>query len=60
MSDLVGKTIDIAGMVVEIIADRDQKWECRNRTTGETIQMDKAMIERAIKLGKAEFLDGGN
>ncbi|MCB1800583.1 MAG: hypothetical protein KDI82_02740 [Gammaproteobacteria bacterium] len=57
MSDLVGKTISIAGMQIEIIGDSNERWECRNLTTDEILLMDKAVVERAIKLGKAEFID---
>lgn len=56
MNDLIGKTIDITGMRIEIVADRGDRWACRNLTTNESLLMDKALVERAIKLGQAEFV----
>lgn len=56
MYDAVGKTINIAGMVIEIVADQGDRWACRNLTTGEPLLMDKAVVDRAIKLGKAEIV----
>ena len=53
---MIGKTIGIAGMVVEILADEGDSWKCRNLTTQQTLVLKKAVIERAIKLGKAEVL----
>lgn len=54
MQKLIGKKIAISGMVIEIIADDGDKWKARNVTTQDEIAFDKAMIERAIKLGMAE------
>lgn len=51
---LIGKKYTITGMSIEIIGDTGDKWETRNLTTNEIVLMDKVMIERAIKLGKAE------
>jgi len=57
MIDLMGKRIDIAGMTLDIVADAGERWECRNTTTRETVLMDKSVIDRAIRLGKAELSD---
>ena len=54
MNEMIGKKIMISGMTIEIVSDVDEKWEVRNITTNETMFMDKQMIQRAIKLGKAE------
>ena len=54
MNKLLGQKILISGMAIEILSDAGDKWQVRNITTGETLLMDKALIERAIKLGKAE------
>jgi len=43
-------------MTIEIIADHGERYETRNTTTDETIYFDKAVLERAIKLGKAEVI----
>lgn len=57
MIDLEGKRIHIAGMILDVVSDAGERWECRNVTTRETIFMDKAVIDRAIRLGKAELGD---
>ena len=54
MDNLIGKTFFISGMTIEVVADKQDKWECRNTTTRETIYFDKQALEQAIKLGKAE------
>lgn len=41
-------------MEIEIVADADDKWQTRNITTNATVLFDKAFLEKAIKLGKAE------
>jgi hypothetical protein len=53
---MIGTTIEIAGMVVEIVADEGDSWKCRNLTTQQTLVMKKSVIERAIKLGQAEVV----
>lgn len=53
---MIGKTIEIAGMVIEIVADEGDRYQCRNITTGETLSMNKSMLENAIKLGKADIV----
>ena len=53
---MIGKTIRIAGMVIEIVSDAGESWECRNLTTREVLVMKKAVIEKAIKLGQAEVV----
>ena len=50
----LGKQYQIAGMVLEIIADEGEQWRLRNLTTQQTILMDKVVLEKSIKLGKAE------
>ena len=44
----------ISGMLIEIVSDDVDKWETRNVTTNETVFFDKSILEKAIKLGKAE------
>jgi hypothetical protein len=53
---MIGKTIRIAGMNIEVISDAGEKWQCRNITTREALFMEKTVIENAIKLGKAEVI----
>ena len=55
---MIGKAIRIAGMVIEIMSDDGVNWQCRNLTTGESLVMKKAAIEKAIKLGQAEVEPG--
>ena len=43
-------------MVIEVISDNDEKWECRNITTKEIIFIKKSVLKNAIKLGKAEVV----
>lgn len=50
-----GDRIRISGMVVEILAEESvESWRCRNVTTQEEIVMRKEVIDRAVRLGKAE------
>lgn len=56
MGRMIGKTIRIAGMVIEIVSDDGASWNCRNLTTREPLVMKKAVIEKAIKLGQAEVV----
>ena len=56
MDNLIGKQIFITGMTIEVIADADDKWECLNLTTKDTVMFKKTVIEGAIKLGKAEVI----
>ena len=51
---MTGKQYKISGMTVEIIADDGERWKMHNVTTNEIIYFDKATLEKAIKLGKAE------
>lgn len=41
-------------MMVEIVSDEGKKWVTRNLTTHQTVLFDKAVLEKAIRLGKAE------
>lgn len=50
----IGKKIWISGMALEIVADAGDKWETRNLTTKETVLMDKAVLDHALRFGKAE------
>jgi hypothetical protein len=56
MENMIGKKIVISGMTIEVIAEDEERWECRNMTTKETVLMKKSVIENAIKLGKAEVI----
>lgn len=51
---MIGKTFMISGMTIEIISDDGERYETRNITTRETIFFSKEILEKAIKLGKAE------
>ena len=51
---MLGKKFIISGMTIEIISDQGEQWETRNTTTNEIILMDKQVLQKAIKLGKAE------
>lgn len=51
---MIGKKFTISGMLIEIVSDEEGKWETRNVTTNETVFFDKSVLEKAIKLGKAE------
>lgn len=55
---MIGKKFIISGMILEIVADAGERWETRNSTTKETIFMNKAVLDKAIKLGKAEEVTG--
>ncbi|MCW8825615.1 MAG: hypothetical protein OQK78_04245 [Gammaproteobacteria bacterium] len=54
MDSLIGRTFVISGMTIEVIADDGERYETRNATTRETIFFNRAVLENAIKLGKAE------
>ena len=56
MENLIGKIIVISGMTIEIISADEERCECRNMTTKETVFMKRSVIENAIKLGKAEVM----
>ena len=51
---MIGKRFSISGMTIEIIANDGERWETRNLTTRATVFLDKAVLQHAIKLGKAE------
>ena len=51
---MIGKKFMISGMLVEIVSEEGDRWEMRNLTTHETVMFDKLLLERSIKLGKAE------
>jgi hypothetical protein len=53
---MIGTTIEIAGMIVEVLADEGDGWKCRNLTTQQVFVIEKAVIERAIKLAQAEVV----
>lgn len=53
---MIGSTVEIAGMVIEVLADEGDSWRCRNLTTRQTLLMKKGVIERAIKLGQAAVI----
>ena len=48
----------IAGMLIEIVSDEGDKWQTRNLTTNESLLFDKSVLEKAVKLGKAEEIPG--
>lgn len=50
----------IAGMVIEIVSDKEDRWEARNITTHEIVFFDKSVLEKSIRLGKAEEISGSD
>lgn len=54
MDKMIGKNIMISGMVIEIVSDDGDRWETRNTTTKETVFFNKEVLDKAIRLGKAE------
>ena len=54
MDKMIGKRIMISGMAIEIVSDDGERWAARNITTKETLFINKLVLQRAIKLGKAE------
>jgi hypothetical protein len=52
---MIGNVIKISGMLIEIVSDDGERWKCRNVTTGETVFIQKTVIESALRLGKAEI-----
>jgi len=54
--NIIGKTYLVSGMKLEILAEDGDTWQTRNITTGEMVLFDKAVLERAIRLGMAEEL----
>jgi len=56
VDSMIGKKVIISGMSIEIISDDDERWECRNITTQETVFIKKSVLDGAIKLGKAELM----
>lgn len=51
---MIGNKYIITGMLMEVVSDKGDKWQLRNHTTGETVLLDKAFLEKSIRLGKAE------
>lgn len=60
MDKMIGKKYMISGMAIEIISDDGESWQVLNLTTRETIFFDKSVLQKAIKLGKAEEVTEGN
>ncbi len=54
MNTLIGKKYVISGMSIEVISDAGERWEMRNLTSKETVYINKAVLDNAIRLGKAE------
>lgn len=54
MDNMIGRKFTISGMAIEVVSDAGDRWETHNLTTRETVFMDKAVLQNAIKLGKAE------
>lgn len=55
---MIGKKFMISGMLIEIVSENDNKWETRNLTTNEVVYFDKDVLDKAIRLGKAEEIPG--
>ncbi len=58
MTKILGKKFIISGMTIEVVADDGERYEALNTTTKETVFMEKRVLESAIKLGKAEEVEG--
>jgi hypothetical protein len=58
MNEMIGRKFTISGMTIEIIAEDGERWETRNLTTRATVFIDKAVLQKAIRLGKAEEISG--
>lgn len=58
--DLTGKRFHIAGMALEVVADDGDRWQTRNLTTQATVFFDKALLDNAVRLGKAEEIPTGD
>ena len=56
---MLGKIFLITGMTLEVLSDEGDKWKLRNITTNETVLIDKSVLDKSIKLGKAEEIDVG-
>ena len=54
MKDIVGKRFAISGMTIDVLSDEGDKYQVRNLTTRDIIELDKTMLVNAIRLGKAE------
>lgn len=54
---MIGKKFMISGMAIEIVSDDGERWETRNITTKETVFIEKSVLQKAIKLGKAEEIN---
>jgi hypothetical protein len=57
MQTIIGKTLLISGMRIQVLAQTGTQYETRNITTGEIILFDKQQLETAIRLGKAEEVE---
>lgn len=57
MKSIINKILVIAGMHIQVLAEKGTQYETRNITTGEIILFDKQQLENAIKLGKAEEIE---
>lgn len=51
---LIGKKLMIAGMAIEILGEDGEHYQARNLTTDQTLAIEKSVIQKAVKLGKAE------
>ena len=56
MQQLIGKRIQISGMLLQVVSDAGDRWETRNITTQETVFIDKSVLQKAIKLAMAEVI----
>ena len=54
MGSLIGKTYVISGMTIRVLSEEKGKYVAENVTTHEIVRFDRAFLEKAIKLGKAE------
>ena len=55
---MIGKRYQISGMIVEVIADEEDKWKTRNITTNEIVFFNKDVLDKAIRLAMAEEVTG--
>jgi|GEM_PF-623143 len=54
---MIGTKFELPDMVVEIISDDGNSWKTRNISTKETELINKQVLQKAIRLGKAKEVE---
>ncbi|MDH3353849.1 MAG: hypothetical protein OEL79_01395 [Chromatiales bacterium] len=57
MDKMIGTKFELPDMVVEIISDDGNSWKTRNISTKETELINKQVLQKAIRLGKAKEVE---